>query len=92
MLHAGDAYFYRGEMDPHDPSCPIGLRAYQTMMEVDRQARLTNQRRLRDLVRTHCGSVRVMCAHDHVEFEAFAMRERSAEALVDASHSTSPST
>ena len=92
LLHAGDAYFYRGEMDPHDPSCPIGLRAYQTMMEVDRQARLTNQRRLRDLVRTHCGAVRVMCAHDHVEFEAFAMRERSAEAIVGAGHSTSPST
>ncbi len=78
LLHAGDAYFFRGEMDPHDPTCPVGLRAYQTMMEVDRTARLMNQRRLRELVRTHGRSVQLFCAHDHVEFETFAIRERSA--------------
>lgn len=82
LLHAGDAYFYRGEVDPHDPNCPIGLRAYQTMMEVDRKARLMNQRRLRELVRTQGRAVQLFCAHDHVEFEAFAIRERSAEAGV----------
>lgn len=78
LLHAGDAYFHRGEMDPTGPSCPLGLRAYQTLMEVDRRARLTNQRRLRDLLRDHGRSVQVICAHDHAEFEAFALRERDA--------------
>jgi glyoxylase-like metal-dependent hydrolase (beta-lactamase superfamily II) len=88
LLHAGDAYFYRGEMDPQDPSCPLGLRAYQTMMEVDRKARLMNQRRLRELVRTHSRSVQVFCAHDHVEFEAFAIREHSAESGVAVSEAS----
>ena len=39
------------EMDPGNPRCPPGLRAYQTMMQVDREARLANQDRLRGLVR-----------------------------------------
>lgn len=72
LLHAGDAYFYRGETDARAPSCPVGLRAYQTMMEVDRAARLANQRRLRALVHEHSGVVRVICAHDPVEFDTCA--------------------
>lgn len=74
MLHAGDAYFYRGEMDPDHPTCPAGLRAYQAMMEVDREARLANQARLRELVRTHGDEVKVLCSHDAVEFDAWVAR------------------
>jgi glyoxylase-like metal-dependent hydrolase (beta-lactamase superfamily II) len=72
LLHAGDAYFYRGELDPDAPRCPPGLRAYQALMEVDRRARLANQRRLRELVRTQGAAVRVISAHDPVEFDACA--------------------
>lgn len=74
ILHAGDAYFYRGEMDPDDPTCPAGLRAYQAMMEVDRAARLANQARLRELVRLHSDEVEVLCSHDPVEFDAWVAR------------------
>lgn len=76
LLHAGDAYFFRDEMHPEHPRCPAGLRAYQVMMEVDRKARLANQRRLRELVRTHGDAVKVLCAHDRVEFETFAAGKR----------------
>jgi glyoxylase-like metal-dependent hydrolase (beta-lactamase superfamily II) len=72
LLHAGDAYFYRGEMDPRGYRCTPGLRAYQALMEQDRRARLANQRRLRGLVARHGGAVRVFCAHDAVEFERLA--------------------
>jgi glyoxylase-like metal-dependent hydrolase (beta-lactamase superfamily II) len=51
LLHAGDAYFYRGEMREAKRRCTPGLRAYQTMMETDRQLRLANQERLRRTVR-----------------------------------------
>lgn len=68
LLHAGDAYFFREEMNPAGYRCPIGLRGYQKLMEVDRDARLANQRRLRALVRDHGDTVQVMCAHDPVEF------------------------
>ncbi|HYF52636.1 MAG TPA: MBL fold metallo-hydrolase, partial [Salinarimonas sp.] len=71
LLNAGDAYFFRKEMnDP--PRCTPGLRFYQTMMEVDRPARLTNQARLRALANSPGAGVRIFCSHDAVEFEALA--------------------
>jgi glyoxylase-like metal-dependent hydrolase (beta-lactamase superfamily II) len=69
LLHAGDAYFYRDEMRQPKRRCTPGLRAYQTMMEVDRRQRLANQARLRELSIARKHEVRVICAHDAVELE-----------------------
>lgn len=69
MLHAGDAYFYRGEVRRPKRRCTPGLRAYQTMMEVDRAARMANQERLRALSLDRAAGVRIVCAHDAVELE-----------------------
>ena len=69
LLHAADAYFYRGEIGSERYSCPPGLRGYQRMMEVDRTARLHNQQRLRRLSLDHGDEVRIFCAHDALEFE-----------------------
>jgi glyoxylase-like metal-dependent hydrolase (beta-lactamase superfamily II) len=70
VLNAGDAYFYREEMNVERPRCTPGLRAYQAMMEVDRGKRLANQERLRDLKRQHGGELTIFCSHDAVELEA----------------------
>ena len=70
LLHAGDAYFHQAEMDPTNPSCPPGLRAYQRMMEVDREARLANQARLRELVRARGSELVVFSGHDAAELAA----------------------
>src|SRR5215217_3264630 len=67
MLHAGDAYFYRHEVRREKRKCTLGLRGYQTMMEVDRAARLSNQERLRRLSIDKAGEVRMVCAHDVAE-------------------------
>jgi len=72
LLNAGDAYFYRHEMNSPKRHCTPGLRAYQWMMEVDRKARLLNQDRLRELSLDHSRGVRLFCSHDAVEFKAFA--------------------
>jgi glyoxylase-like metal-dependent hydrolase (beta-lactamase superfamily II) len=72
LLNAGDAYFYRHEMDSDQRRCTPGLRFYQTMMEVDREARLHNQARLRALSINHSKDVRFFCSHDAIEFKAFA--------------------
>ncbi|MFN3945996.1 MAG: MBL fold metallo-hydrolase [Allosphingosinicella sp.] len=69
FLHAGDAYFYRGEVRSRARRCTPGLRAYQTMMEVDRRRRFANQDRLRRLSLTHAAEVTIVCAHDPVELE-----------------------
>jgi glyoxylase-like metal-dependent hydrolase (beta-lactamase superfamily II) len=74
LLQAGDAYFDRNELDPVNPRCTPGLRMYQDMMEKNREARLWNQARLRELRRDHAGKVRIVCGHDPVEFERLAGR------------------
>ena len=84
LLLAGDAYFHHREMDPERPWCTPGLRFYQWMMEKDREARLWNQRRLRQLRLARAGEVTIACSHDVVEFERLAGRsaEVPAEAFV----------
>jgi glyoxylase-like metal-dependent hydrolase (beta-lactamase superfamily II) len=74
LLQTGDAYFHHGEMDLDKPWCTPGLEWYQTLMEKDRTMRLSNQHRLRELKRARGGEVRLLCAHDPVEFEAVAGR------------------
>jgi len=72
LLHAGDAYFHRGEVRRPDRKCTPGLRLYQNLMEVDRTARLANQQRLRELSLDRSAAVRMICAHDPVEYERAA--------------------
>jgi len=74
VLNAGDAYFYRGEMNTHRHRCTPGLRFYQTLMEVDRAQRLENQGRLRELKRQHGAEVTIFCSHDQKQLEAMQRR------------------
>ena len=71
-LLAADAYFHAAEMDA-TPSCPPGLRFYQWMMELDREARLRNQDRLRAL-RRETRDIDIFCSHDIAEFERLSGR------------------
>jgi glyoxylase-like metal-dependent hydrolase (beta-lactamase superfamily II) len=66
LLHAGDAYFFEGEMSA-DPTCPAGLAAFQRAVAIHNSVRLENQARLRALVRDHASDVRVFCAHSPAE-------------------------
>jgi glyoxylase-like metal-dependent hydrolase (beta-lactamase superfamily II) len=69
ILHAGDAYFARGEVHDDAPRCPPALEWFQSMMEMDRRARLANRRRLRELARAHGGEVTVLSAHSPEELD-----------------------
>ena len=68
LLHAGDSYFFHGEIDPVAPHCPPGLAAFEAMVQTERRARLDNHRRLRALVQKHGTQVEVFSAHDAVEY------------------------
>lgn len=70
LLHCGDAYFNHREMDPHEPSCPPALAAFQRLVAMDDGARRRNQERLRQLAKGH-PEVRLFSAHDPVELERF---------------------
>lgn len=76
VLHAGDAYFHYKEMH-EERSCPPALELLQTLMEVNRQERLHNQKRLRDLIKRE-RDVRLTCAHDPFEFRQFRERNDAA--------------
>ena len=69
LLYCGDAYFYHGEVGRKKPKCPPGMAFYQTMMEVDRAARVSNQQRLRRLSLERRGEITLLCAHDRVEYD-----------------------
>ncbi len=69
LLHAGDAYFYRGEVEtPSSNIFALKLTAKQT--ETIREQRLSNVERLRELKAG--GEVEVFCAHDPVELARLA--------------------
>jgi glyoxylase-like metal-dependent hydrolase (beta-lactamase superfamily II) len=80
LLQAGDAYFYHEEMNLERPHCTPGLRFYQWMLEQDRDSRLLNQHRLRELKRAHGNQVRILSSHDVLEFEHAAHRPLGAVA------------
>lgn len=67
LVHAGDAYFFHGEMEPVRPHCTPGLTLIQRLDDVDHELRVANQARLRQLAREHAADVRVFCAHDPTE-------------------------
>lgn len=69
VLNAGDAYFYRRELDRDRRRCTPGLRLYHTMMEVDRGQRLSNQHHLRALKNDDSAKVTIFCSHDAIELE-----------------------
>jgi glyoxylase-like metal-dependent hydrolase (beta-lactamase superfamily II) len=69
ILHAGDAYFFHGEVHEDPPRCPPLLKGFQSLVEIDRAARLANQGRLRRLAEEHGHEVTIVSAHCPVELE-----------------------
>jgi glyoxylase-like metal-dependent hydrolase (beta-lactamase superfamily II) len=67
MLHAGDAYMHHGTID--GGHVPTALRVMQRLDDMDRAARVANQRRVRTLAAS--GDARVFCAHDPSELAGY---------------------
>jgi glyoxylase-like metal-dependent hydrolase (beta-lactamase superfamily II) len=67
LLHAGDAYFHHSELeDP--PRGTWALNRFQNMVQLDREHRIENRRRLGELARSR-DDVEVFSAHDPIELE-----------------------
>jgi glyoxylase-like metal-dependent hydrolase (beta-lactamase superfamily II) len=79
LLHCGDAYFDRREMQT-PPSCPPMLRFFQNLTAADNRARKSNQECLRELAARHGEEVTLLCSHDPRELE----REQARTAAVAA--------
>src|SRR5258708_2968958 len=79
LLHAGDAYFFHGEIDPAHPRTPPGLRLFQTVLQTDANARHHNQARLRELAAGHGAQVAIFSAHDPQEMPSPATPSLSSQ-------------
>jgi glyoxylase-like metal-dependent hydrolase (beta-lactamase superfamily II) len=69
LLHAGDAYLHRGELDHHHQHMPLGLAIYERIMTGDLPAARNNLARLRELNLAHAAKIKIFCSHDTVELE-----------------------
>jgi glyoxylase-like metal-dependent hydrolase (beta-lactamase superfamily II) len=63
LLHCGDAYFHRGEVQT-PAYCPPALKVFQALNSVDNGKRRQNGERLRELAQRHGGEVELICSHD----------------------------
>ncbi|WP_328673729.1 MBL fold metallo-hydrolase [Streptomyces sp. NBC_00322] len=68
LLHAGDAYFFHGEMDLRRPRCPRPLALHQRLLAENHGQRLTQLERLRELRRADPRLIRIFSSHDAQEF------------------------
>jgi glyoxylase-like metal-dependent hydrolase (beta-lactamase superfamily II) len=70
LLHCGDAYFDRHEVET-PPSCPPAMRVFQRLMQEDGPARQQNQERLRELAQRHADEVELICSHDGATLDRY---------------------
>ena len=68
LLHAGDAYFFHGQLLPTQ-RMPLALGLFQRRADMDRPARIANQERLRRLKASHGDDVTIVNSHDPVDYE-----------------------
>lgn len=72
LLHAGDSYFHRHQLEPLGAQRgPRLLAWFQRRVDFDPALRERNLQRLRQLKREAGDEVRIFCAHDPVELDAF---------------------
>ncbi|WGR68967.1 MULTISPECIES: MBL fold metallo-hydrolase [unclassified Bradyrhizobium] len=68
LLHAGDSYFFHGQLEA-SARMPLVLGYFQRRVDMDRNARIANQARLRALKLKHGDRVTVFNSHDPVDYE-----------------------
>jgi glyoxylase-like metal-dependent hydrolase (beta-lactamase superfamily II) len=73
LLHCGDAFFHRSEIDT-PPRCPPGLKLFQKITSAQNAVRRSNSERLRELAQRSAGEVELFCSHDPVMLERLQAR------------------
>ncbi|MDH6523453.1 glyoxylase-like metal-dependent hydrolase (beta-lactamase superfamily II) [Streptomyces sp. SAI-135] len=68
ILHAGDAFYHHGTLDPRTP-VPAGLRVMETVVAHDLKKVRDNHARLTELYRRADPGLAIVCAHDPVLYE-----------------------
>lgn len=69
LLHAGDSYFFHGQIENPPRRAPLALGYFQRKADMDRAARVANQERLRELNTSHRAEVTIFNSHDPADYE-----------------------
>jgi glyoxylase-like metal-dependent hydrolase (beta-lactamase superfamily II) len=69
LLHAGDSYFFHGQIQTPPVRTPLLLGIFQRRADMDYAMRLANQERLRALRAGHGEDVTIFNSHDPVDYE-----------------------
>ncbi len=69
LLHAGDSYFFRGQIQTPPLPMPLALRAFQRRTDTDHAVRVANQERLRVLNAHHSAEISIFSSHDPQEYD-----------------------
>jgi glyoxylase-like metal-dependent hydrolase (beta-lactamase superfamily II) len=68
LLHAGDAFLFRGQIATPPVPPPLGLAYFQRKADTDRATRIANQERLRHLNAARGDEITIFNSHDPVSF------------------------
>jgi glyoxylase-like metal-dependent hydrolase (beta-lactamase superfamily II) len=69
LLHAGDAYFFHGQIASPPVRAPLGLRIFQRRADTDRVQRVANQARLAALHAAHADEITIFNGHDPFDYD-----------------------
>jgi glyoxylase-like metal-dependent hydrolase (beta-lactamase superfamily II) len=70
ILHAGDSYYFHGQIETPACRAPLALSFFQRKGDTDRAQRVANQERLRELNARHGDEVTIINSHDPHCFDA----------------------
>lgn len=88
LLHAGDAYFFHGQIETPAVRAPLGLRVFQRRADTDRAQRIANQARLTALRAAHGAEVTIFNGHDPVDYDRCAIAMTAAGGELRAKRAT----
>ncbi|HWE90708.1 MAG TPA: MBL fold metallo-hydrolase [Pseudonocardiaceae bacterium] len=72
LLHAGDGFFFHGQIDQDKPWSPPMIRLFEYIVDADPTTRLANTERLRELAGS--SEVDIVCAHDAYTYDLVTSR------------------
>jgi glyoxylase-like metal-dependent hydrolase (beta-lactamase superfamily II) len=71
LLHAGDSYFFHGQIETPPRRAPFALGIFQRRGDTDRALRILKQDRVRQLRAQHGGEIGIFNSHDPVDYARY---------------------
>jgi glyoxylase-like metal-dependent hydrolase (beta-lactamase superfamily II) len=69
LLHAGDSYYFHGQIQTPPLKTPLALGLFQRKADTDRKERAANQERLRILNERHGAEITIFNSHDPQHYD-----------------------